>query len=340
MRASRIWRRWISVNLKTRLSAVSGKLQAPNRISIMPNPSFGFAMAKALASLANANGDDAEFSLPKTIGEYEIVKPIGRGGMGRVFLGRHTKLGRQVAIKVLAQHRRWDQTMHDRFEAEMKAIGGLNHPNVVAAHDARDVDGVAVLVTEYVEGLDGSELLKRKGRLCIADACQIAMDVCNALGYVADKNLVHRDVKPSNIMIDHDGIVKLLDLGLARIETLDGEPEFTATGQALGTADYIAPEQVNDARNVDARTDLYGLGCTLYKMISGQAPFASDQFVSPFAKMNAHVSQEPTRLSAIREDVPPEFGVTGSQIASERPGEQAQICGTCCFHFIAFRHRF
>ena len=289
---------------------------------ILAEPEFRSATMKALAALAKMDEFESDFALPNTIGEYEIVKSIGRGGMGRVFLGRHTKLGRQVAIKVLAQHRRWDRRMHERFEAEMRAIGSLNHPNIVVAHDARDVDGVAVLVTEYVEGLDGSNLLKRMGRLNVQDASRIGAELCKALSYVAEKNLVHRDVKPSNVMIDDAGNVKLLDLGLARIQTVDGENEFTATGQAMGTADYVAPEQINDARNVDGRADLYGLGCTLYKLISGRAPFATDQYATPYAKMNAHVSQMPTRLSQLREDVPKEMESLVHQLLEKNPTDR------------------
>ncbi len=289
---------------------------------LQAEPEFRSATVKALAALANAETDEGEISLPQMIGEYEIDRPIGRGGMGRVFLGRHTKLSRQVAIKVLAQHRRWDQRMHERFEAEMRAIGGLNHPNIVAAYDARDVDGIAVLVTEYVEGLDGSDLLKRKGRLEIANACEIGSELCKALDYVAEKNLVHRDVKPSNVIVDDSGNVKLLDLGLARVQTVDGNDDFTATGQAMGTADYVAPEQINDARNVDVRTDLYGLGCTLYKMIAGRAPFAVEEYASPFAKMNAHVSQAPTKLSALRDDVPSELESLIHQMLEKDPAKR------------------
>ena len=288
----------------------------------LAEPEFRSATVKALAALAKMEEFASDVSLPKTIGEYEIVKPIGRGGMGRVFLGRHTKLGRQVAIKVLAPHRRWDQRMHDRFEAEMRAIGGLNHPNIVVAHDARDVEGVAVLVTEYVDGLDGSELLKRVGRLSIADACQIGVELCKALTYVSEKGLIHRDVKPSNVMIDNEGNVKLLDLGLARFESTDGEPEFTATGQAMGTADYVSPEQVNDARNVDGRTDLYALGCTLYKMIAGRAPFATEEYATPYSKMNAHISTAPVNLSQLRDDVPKEIELLVHGLLEKSPSDR------------------
>ena len=190
--------------------------------------------------------------------------------------------------------------MHQRFASEMRLIGGLKHPNIVVAHDAREVDGLAVLVTEYIDGMTLSEILKRTGRLDKADACEIVGKVCKALSYIDSKGLVHRDIKPSNIMIDADGSVKLLDLGLARLQENEGNADFTATGQAMGTADYVAPEQVNDSRNVDIRSDIYGLGCTFYKLLSGRAPFAGKHLTS-FAKMSAHVSETPDSLAG---DVP------------------------------------
>jgi len=216
----------------------------------------------------------------------------------------------------------------------------LNHPNIVAAYDARDVDGIAVLVTEYVEGLDGSDLMKRKGRLGIANACKISMEVCKALAYVAEKKLVHRDVKPSNVMVDDAGNVKLLDLGLARIQTGDGNEEFTATGQAMGTADYVAPEQINDARNVDVRTDLYGLGCTLYKMLVGRAPFAIEKYSTPFAKMNAHVSETPMKLASLREDVPSELESLIHQMLEKDPAKRPASASEVATRLEPFRKGF
>jgi hypothetical protein len=139
-------------------------------------PGCQVALAKALGALASAgqSGTTGEFhQLPGSIGEYEIVRPIGRGGMGNVYLARHTKLGREVALKVLASHRLADARMRDRFETEMLAVGRLSHPNIVTAHDAREVNGTAVLVTEFVSGMDLGQLLQRTGPLSVQDACEI-----------------------------------------------------------------------------------------------------------------------------------------------------------------------
>lgn len=266
------------------------------------------AASRALAALATveSNEDHALKHVPRTIGEYEIVRPLGRGGMGNVYLGRHTKLRRLVAIKFIAEHRRWDQSMRDRFETEMQTIGQLKHPNIVAAFDAREVDGIAALITEYIDGLDVSEIVRRNGQLSVADASEVVMEVCHALDYCDDQGLVHRDIKPSNIMLSRTGEVTVLDLGLARIQASDNS-EFTATGQALGTADYVSPEQINDGKNVDHRTDLYSLGCTFFKLLTGRAPFAQSDYATGFAKMNAHVSVAPPRVESIRDDVPIEL---------------------------------
>lgn len=271
-------------------------------------PECQLAVVKALGALANSDNeqDRAEFDrLPKTIGEYDVLRPIGSGGMGKVFLARHTKLGREVALKVLANHRLADSRTVERFEAEMRAIGRLSHPNIVTAFDAREVDGTAVLVTEFISGLDLGQLLQRTGALSVANACEITRQVAVALSYTHSQGFVHRDVKPSNVMLSNDGEVKLLDLGLARLQYGDQErSELTGTGQTMGSADYIAPEQVADSKSVDIRADIYSLGCTLFKLLTGRAPFADDQHLTTFAKMTAHVSQSPPSLADLLPSAP------------------------------------
>ncbi|TWU05532.1 protein kinase domain-containing protein [Stieleria varia] len=270
-------------------------------------PACSVAVAKALGALAIAHQSRSndELELPHSIGEYEIIAPLGRGGMGNVFLAQHTKLGRQVALKVIADHRMLDAHSRERFENEMRATGRLSHPNIVTAHDAREIDGTAVLVTEYIDGLDLSQLVQRIGPLSVADAAEIIRKTAAALQYTSEQGYVHRDIKPSNIMLSSTGEVKLLDLGLARFNPPNNDAaHMTGTGQTMGTADYIAPEQVTDSRTVDIRADIYSLGCTLYKLLTGQAPFGTQAHSTAFAKMNAHVSETPPSVRGLRDDVP------------------------------------
>ncbi len=291
-------------------------------------PDCQVAVAKALGALASANHgltatSDLEF--PRQIGEYEIVRPLGRGGMGNVYLARHTKLGREVALKVLATHRLADSRMRQRFDAEMRAVGGLSHPNIVTAHDARDIDGTAVLVTEFIDGADLGKIVQLGGPLSIADSCEIIRKIAVALAYTDSQGFVHRDVKPSNIMLSRTGEVKLLDLGLARFQFSEpDQPEITGTGQTMGTADYVAPEQVTDSRSVDIRADIYSLGCTLMKLLTGFAPFADNAHETPFAKMTAHVSTPPPRLSDRLPQAPKELATLVDSMLQKDPDKRPQ----------------
>jgi len=207
-----------------------------------------------------------------------------------------------------------DRQAISRFEREMRAVGKISHPNVVQAYDAREIDGMPVLIMEFVDGLDLAELVRRAGRLPVAEACELIRQTALALQCAHEHGLVHRDIKPSNIMLARSGEVKLLDLGLARFRSggLSAEggtgvspvlaestgkmpvppsEEMTGTGQAMGTADYMAPEQAADSRTVDIRADLYSLGCTLYKLLSGQGPFSGPAYHGTLEKMHAHVHQ-------------------------------------------------
>ena len=193
--------------------------------------------------------------------------------MGTVYKALHTKLDRAVALKVLARGRVEDGRAIARFEREMKAIGRLDHPQIVRADDAREIDGHPVLIMEYVEGLDLARLVNRVGRLRVAAACELARQAAVGLQYVHEHGLVHRDIKPSNLMLTPRGEVKILDLGLARLHRQrGGSDEMTGTGLTMGTADYMAPEQASDSHSVDIRADIYSLGCTLFKLLSGRRP--------------------------------------------------------------------
>lgn len=215
--------------------------------------------------------------------------------------------------------------MQKRFETEMRAIGQLSHPNIVTAYDAREIEELAVLITEFIDGLDVGQILRGTGRLSISNACEIAKQIAVALQYIDEQGLVHRDIKPSNVMIGQKGNVKLLDLGLARLQLGDGEcVEMTATGQAMGTADYIAPEQVNDSRHVDIRADIYALGCTLFKMLSGQPPFDYETYPTAFSKMTAHVSAVPSSIDQLVPDVPSELAQLVQRMIAKDPNDRPQ----------------
>ena len=263
------------------------------------------------------------------LGEYEVLEKLGEGGMGAVYKARHTELDRVVALKVLPKHMTADDRAVARFKREMKAVARLDHPNIVRAHDAREIDGVHFLVIEHVDGMDLAELVGRYGPVPIADACELVRQAALGLECAHGQGLVHRDVKPSNLMLGADGRVKVLDLGLARFRGRAQGEEMTATGQVVGTPDYMAPEQASDSRLVDARTDLYSLGCTLYKLLVGQAPFSGPAYQTAFNKMAAHVGEAVPPVRQSRPDVPKQLAaVLDRMMAKEpdrRPATAAQV---------------
>jgi serine/threonine protein kinase/WD40 repeat protein len=268
-------------------------------------------------------GEKSSVIAPRIFGEYQILEVLGRGGMGRVYKALHMKLDRIAAIKILPRGRLGDPQAATRFTREMKAVGRLNHPNIVQAYDAREIDDTPVLVMEFVDGLDLSELLRRTGSLPVAEACALARETAIALQCAHEHGLVHRDVKPSNIMLSRAGEVKLLDLGLARFyaDSPSGE-EMTGAGQVMGTADYIAPEQANDCRTVDIRADLYSLGCTLYKLLCGHAPFSGQNYRGTLDKMNAHMSHTPPPITQYASSVPAELAAIVAKLMAKNPDDR------------------
>jgi len=253
----------------------------------------------------NRPEDRPQPAAPRILGEYEILERLGGGGMGNVYKALHTRLNRFVALKMLPESRHDDATANFRFDREMRAAGSLDHPNIVRASDAREIDGKRFLVMELVEGMDLAELGRRYGPLPIADACELIRQAALGLQSAHERGLVHRDVKPSNLMFTPQGQVKVLDLGLALFKVLPpAESDSTASGQAVGTAEYMAPEQVSDAHKVDIRADVYSLGCTLYKLLAGHAPFDGPQYRTQMSKMAAHLRDPIPPIRRERKEVP------------------------------------
>ncbi|MBI5759604.1 MAG: serine/threonine protein kinase, partial [Planctomycetales bacterium] len=200
--------------------------------------------------------------------EYELLDEIGSGGMGKVFRARHRLLGRIVAIKVPNE----SETVA-RFRREMECIGTLDHPNITNAYDA-NLEDIPYLVMEFVDGLDLRQLVETLGRLSVPDACELIRQAAVGLQHALEHKLVHRDIKPSNLLLSTAGVVKILDLGLARLENpAESQREDLTGNNFLGTAQYMAPEQALDSSAVDIRSDLYSLGCTLFYLLTGEPPY-------------------------------------------------------------------
>src|SRR5262245_30445199 len=209
----------------------------------------------------------------RMIGEYHLLRTLGLGGMGAVFLGYHEKDNRQVAIKILSSENAKNQPTLDRFYREAKSGALLNHPNIVRnLNFGQDRStGLHYLVLEYVDGSSAQQLLERFGRLAVGDAVHIALEVARALEHAHSRNVIHRDIKPGNILVAKSGLAKLSDLGLAK--RTDEASHLTHTRQGFGTPYYMPFEQAMNAKRVDGRSDIYALGATLYHFVAGEVPF-------------------------------------------------------------------
>jgi serine/threonine-protein kinase len=236
------------------------------------------------------------------IGNYTILDKIGAGGMGQVFKAEHRRMHRIVAVKMLPAGMMKDPAVVARFGREVTAAAKLNHPNIVTAFDADNANGVHLLIMEYVEGTDLSALVKKNGPLSVAQALDAILQTARGLETAHAEGIVHRDIKPANLLLDKNGTVKILDMGLARIaDEAPGQAELTNTGAVMGTVDYMAPEQALNTKTADARADIYSLGCSMFYLLTGKAAYSGDTLM---AKLLAHRDQPIPVLRAIRPEVP------------------------------------
>jgi len=300
--------------------------------------------AKAVV-LAEPRSKGASFAAVESslgqVGQYRLLGKLGEGGMGTVYKALHTKLDKVMALKVLPAERMKKGDAVARFEREMKAVGKLDHPNIVSATDAGEHEGVHFLAMEYVEGIDLASLVKQLGPLPIADACELIRQAAVGLQHAHERGLVHRDIKPSNLMLmvedrrsrvegvpsqsaiadRQSAILKILDLGLARLQQ-EAVEELTSTGQVMGTVDYMAPEQGGHSHDVDLRADIYGLGATLYKLLCGQAPFGDAKYETPMQKLTALATEVVPPIRQRRSEVPDELASILDRMLAKDPADR------------------
>ncbi len=247
----------------------------------------------------------------QTFGSYQILAKVGKGGMGEVYRARDTRLGRDVALKILADAYTQDQDRIRRFRQEATAASALNHPGILTIHEAGDADGCQFIATEFVDGETLRQILNQRGRVPLNEALAIAVQVAAALAAAHKAGIVHRDIKPENVMVRPDGYVKVLDFGIAKLtQRPDESPDTdqitrtlsqTRDGVIVGTVPYMSPEQARGAA-VDARSDIWSLGCLLYEMLAGRSPFAgpttSDVLVGILDKEPAPLTAPPHNIPA------------------------------------------
>lgn len=258
-----------------------------------------------------------------TIGSYFVLDKLGQGGMGMVLKAEHRMMKRLVAIKVLSPAVTKTKELQQRFQREVEAAARLTHPNIVRAFDAGETNGSPFLVLEYVPGSDLSSIVKKKGPLSVSQAIDCIMQAAQGLEFAHSQGVIHRDIKPANLLMDHGGTVKILDMGLARIDAADvaTQADLTGTGAVMGTIDYMAPEQALSTKNADARCDLYSLGISLWFLLTGKTPYEGNSLM---ARVLAHREQPIPDLRNVRSDAPESLDLIFRKLVAKRPADRYQ----------------
>ncbi len=283
--------------------------------------SFVASTSPPPASLSGSDGLPAGTRL----GTYEVLELLARGGMAEIYKGRHPRLDRTVAIKILSTSLAAEADFRQRFEREAQAVAALRHPNIVQVFDFGDVEGTYYMVMEFIDGVDLSGYVCEAGRMPLEQVRPLLRDIANALDYAHAEGVVHRDVKPSNVMLQEErGRTRaiLTDFGIAKIRAAD--TGVTKTGMMMGTLDYMAPEQVQGARKADGRADVYALGVMLYQMLVGELPFCGD---NPGAVMLAHLQQPAPDPRLLLPELPENVAAAILRAMAKDPDERHPTAG-------------
>lgn len=269
-----------------------------------------------------AGSADLSHSLAgQRLGHFELQECIGGGGMGVVFRGLDTTLGRIVAVKVVAKENTDEETLR-RFRNEAQSAARLDHPNIARVYFVGEDRGWNYIVFEYIDGVNIRDRVRENGPLPIEEAISYTLQIAEAVGHAAQRDVVHRDIKPSNILVMQDGRAKLVDMGLARLHQVESNAnDLTATGVTLGTFDYISPEQARDPRLADLRSDLYSLGCTFYYMLTGLPPFPDGTVLQ---KLLSHSSEPPRDPRDIRGELSEEIANIALRLMAKQPNQRYQ----------------
>ena len=264
----------------------------------------------------------AEFTVGQSVGDYEVLSILGLGGMGKVYKVRNVISDRVEAMKVLLPDLNSHQSLADRFLREIRLLASLNHPNIAVLRTALTYENQLVMIMEFVEGETLANRIAR-APISTAEAVNYSEQILSALGYAHKHNIIHRDIKPANMMLTPQGVVKLMDFGIARSGT-DGS--LTSTGTTLGSLNYMPPEQVRgDA--ADARSDIYSFGISLYELLTGKLPFQGD---SQYSLMTAQLNQQPASPISLRADVPPALNEIILMAMAKEPGDRFQSADAFC----------
>ncbi len=253
------------------------------------------------------------------LGSYKLLRPLGKGGMGVVYLGEHRVMKRPMALKILSTESALDKRRIERFQSEARAAAQLDHPNIVRAYDFSEDNGRLFIAMEYVEGIDLQFAIQRDGVMSIPAALDAMKQAASGLAHAHGRGIVHRDIKPANLLLRGDGVLKISDMGLARIGWQGEAPNDEGKSRLLGTSEFLAPEQAMDSRSVDGRADIYSLGCTLYFLLTGKPPYPAATAAQRIAK---HQTASPPDIRADRSDCPSVLADLAIRMMAKRPEDR------------------